>query len=224
MDAILELERVKKSYGANHVLKGIDFAVERGEICGLVGANGAGKTTMMRLAVGLISPSSGIVRLNLHKKGNVGMLIDYPVLDQGLAARQNLEAYRRLCGYEASVMEESIALLGITSFAKQRVQRLSLGMKQKTALAHALMGNPEFVILDEPANGLDPQGVRDIREIIVKMNSQFGTTFLISSHIIDELVKVVSRCALLKDGYVSFVEAESAKIEEAFFAKEESQR
>jgi len=217
MNSILEFKKVKKSYGSKQVLRDIDFSVERGEICGLVGANGVGKTTMMRLAVGLISANHGAIKLNLHKKGNVGMLIDYPVLDLGLTALQNLEAHRRLCGYEAKTVQEVIDLLNLKEYTNQKVKQLSLGMKQKTALAQAFMGSPEFVILDEPVNGLDPQGVREIREIIVQLNREKDTTFLISSHIIDELVKVVSRCALLKDGQITFVEADTVKIEEAFF-------
>ncbi|MDR0883215.1 MAG: ATP-binding cassette domain-containing protein [Oscillospiraceae bacterium] len=219
MNPILEFEKVKKSYGTKQVLCDIDFSVEQGEICGLVGANGVGKTTMMRLAVSLIAPNHGAIRLNLHKKGNVGVLIDYPVLDLGLTVRQNLEAHRRLCGCESTVVKEVIDLLSLKDYADKRVKHLSLGMKQKTALAQAFMGSPELVILDEPVNGLDPQGVRDIREIIVKLNREAGTTFLISSHIIDELVKVVSRCAVLKDGQISFVEADTVKIEEAFFER-----
>ena len=219
MDPILEFKKINKSYGTKKILQEIDFAVERGEICGLVGANGVGKTTMMRLALKLMMPNEGAVRLNLHKKGNVGALIDYPVLDLGLTARQNLEAYCRLCcEYESSAVNETINLIGMGEFADKKVKNLSFGMKQKTALAQAFMGLPEFIILDEPANGLDPQGVRDIREIIVYLNSEFGTTFLISSHVIDELVKVVSRCALLKDGEITFVEADARKIEEVFFA------
>jgi ABC-2 type transport system ATP-binding protein len=217
MDSILEFERVVKSYGGKKVLREIDFSVERGEICGLVGANGVGKTTMMRLAVSLISANRGAVRLNLRKKGNVGVLIDYPVLDTGLTVRQNLEAHRRLCGYESSEVGAAIDLLSLKDCADKKVKHLSLGMKQKTALAQAFMGAPELVILDEPVNGLDPQGVRDIREIIVRLNREFGTTFLISSHIIDELVKVVSRCALLRDGQIALMAADAAKIEEAFF-------
>jgi ABC-2 type transport system ATP-binding protein len=219
MNPILEFEKVKKSYGTKQVLRDIDFSVERGEICGLVGANGVGKTTMMRLAVSLISANHGAIRLNLHKKGNVGVLIDYPVLDLGLTVRQNLEAHRRLCEYEPKAVKEVIGLLNLSDYADKRVKQLSLGMKQKTALAQAFMGAPELVILDEPVNGLDPQGVRDIREIIVRLNRNVGTTFLISSHIIDELVKVVSRCALLKDGQITFVEADTVKIEEAFFER-----
>jgi len=217
VNSILEFKKITKSYGSKQVLNEIDLSIERGEICGLVGANGVGKTTMMRLAVNLISPNRGAIRLNLHKKGNIGVLIDYPVLDQGLTVRQNLEAHCRLCEYAPTVVKEVIDLVEIKDFADEKVKRLSLGMKQKTALAQAFMGMPEFVILDEPVNGLDPQGVKDIRENIVYMNREFGTTFLISSHIIDELVKVVSRCALLKDGQITFVEAETAKIEEAFF-------
>jgi ABC-2 type transport system ATP-binding protein len=224
MKPILEFERVKKSYGTKQVLCDIDFAVERGEICGLVGANGAGKTTMMRLALNLISPNRGAIRLNLNKKGNVGVLIDYPVLDHGLTVRQNLEAHCRLCEYESSTITDVINLLDIKDFAEKKVKQLSMGMKQKTALAQAFMGMPEFVILDEPVNGLDPQGVKDIREKIVWLNSKFGTTFLISSHMIDELVKVVSRCALLKDGQITFVEAEAKKIEEVFFETAEVHR
>ena len=217
MDSILEFKNVNKSYRSKQVLVDIDFAVKRGEICGLVGANGAGKTTMMRLALNLISPNSGVVKLNLNNRGDIGVLIDYPVLDQGLTVRQNLEAHRRLCEYDASVVDDAINFLGINEFANKKVKQLSLGMKQKTALAQAFMGMPEFIILDEPVNGLDPQGVRDIREKILYLNLEFGTTFLISSHIIDELVKVVSRCALVKDGQVTFVEANTEKIEQEFF-------
>jgi len=219
MNPILEFEKVKKSYGTKQVLYEIDFSVERGEICGLVGANGVGKTTMMRLAVSLIAANHGAIRLNVQKKGNVGVLIDYPVLDLGLTVRQNLEAHRRLCGYESKAVKEVINLLSLSDYADKRVKQLSLGIKQKTALAQAFMGTPELVILDEPVNSLDPQGVRDIREIIVRLNREEGTTFLISSHIIDELVKIVTRCALLKDGQINFVEADTVKIEEAFFER-----
>jgi len=218
---ILEFSKVNKAYGANQVLCDLDFVVKRGEICGLVGANGAGKTTMMKLAVNLISNNSGTVNLSLQKKGNIGILIDTPMLDRSLTVRQNLEAYSRLCSYSRESVDDAINLMGIEGFSNKKVKHLSSGMKQKTALARALMGLPEFVILDEPVNGLDPQGVRDVREKIVYMNKEYGTTFLISSHLIDELVKVVTGCAILKNGQIRVVDADAEKIEDVFFASSE---
>jgi len=221
MDAILSFAGVEKSFGGKAVLQGVDLTVGRGGICGLVGANGAGKTTMMRLALGMITQNRGEVTLNLSQKGNVGVLIDYPVLDTAMTVRQNLEAHCRLCGCASPAVRQAIELVGIQSYETKKVKQLCLGEKQKTALAQALLGNPELVILDEPVNGLDPRGVREVREIIVRMNREHGTTFLISSHIIDELVKVVTRCALLKDGKIKMVNADAAEIEQEFFGGRE---
>lgn len=218
MNNILEFENVNKSYRTKQVLLDVNFTVERGEVCGLVGANGAGKTTMMRLALNLIAPNKGVVNLNLHKKGNIGVFIDYFVLDEGLTVRQNLEAHRLLCEYDSSAVNDVINFLNV-DFAETKVRQLSSGKKQLAALAQAFMGRPEFVILDEPMNTLDPNVVKTIREKITYLNLEFGTTFLISSHIIDELVKVISRCALLKDGQITFVEADTQQIENVFFER-----
>jgi len=213
MDNILELKKINKSYGAKKVLCDLDFAVKRGEICGLVGDNGAGKTTLMRIALKLLSANDGEIKLNLKKAGNIGIHIENPMLDSDLTVRQNLEAYCILCGYNLSLVNETIEQFNI-NFAEKKVKQLNLGAKQLTALAQAFMGEPEFIILDEPMNGLDPKVVKHIREKILQSNSKHGITFLISSHLIDELAKVVTRCAMLKDGKINFIEPDA--IEEAF--------
>jgi ABC-2 type transport system ATP-binding protein len=216
---ILTYEAVSKSYGSQPVLSQIDFHLESGSICGLVGANGAGKTTMMRMALGLSHCDSGKISLWLRKNGHIGCLIDTPSFDTSLTVSQNLQAYRILHRYTTEQMREVIDLLSLRSCLEKKIKALSHGMRQKAALALAFMGSPELIILDEPINGLDPQGVREIRETILLLNANYGVTFLISTHIIDELVRVASECALLVDGKITLVEPEVSKIEEAFLGQ-----
>jgi len=214
---ILEFEQVHKRYGSNKVLRGVSFAIKRGEICGLVGANGAGKTTIMRLALELMKPDAGQISLRTAQKGNAGCLIEEPRLDKSLTVFQNLEAHRRLAGMRREDLEHMADIFKLHAFLHKPARACSQGMRQKAALALALMGYPELVLLDEPVNGLDPRGVKEVRDIIVRANAEQGTTFMISSHLIDELVKVVHSCLFLANGVVSYKNIDAADIENAFF-------
>lgn len=210
-EKIIETTNLSKKYGAKNVLKGVDINVERGQIYGLVGRNGAGKTTLLRIISGHTFPTNGMVTLfhastkseleTARKK--TGSLIEHAGLDLGITSFQTLEYYRIQKGVtDKKCVNDTLKIVGLQDAAKEKVKNFSLGMKQRLGIAIALIGNPELLILDEPINGLDPIGVSDIRNLILKLNKEKNITIIISSHILSELSNVATHYAFLEKGCV----------------------
>ena len=184
----------------------VSVTVRRGDIYGLIGKNGAGKTTFMRMVLGLASPDSGQMELfgktDLEQqRAYIGSLIEEPGGYPGISARDNLEIIRRNLGIaDKAVTDHMLELAGLESAGKKKVKNFSMGMRQRLGLAIALIRRPNFLILDEPINGLDPSGIREIRDLLLKLNREEHVTVLISSHILGELSKIATRYGILRDG------------------------
>jgi len=211
MSAALETFGLGKSYGAGagavHALQALDLSIPRGGVYGILGPNGAGKSTLLRLALGLINPSSGSVRLLGAQKTDtailrkVGAMIEAPSLYPFLTAADMLRVFSCMSGFaeagrEAAVLER----VGLTDAAHRRARTFSMGMRQRLALAAALLHRPELLILDEPTNGLDPAGIQEMRILIRDLVDKDGVTIILSSHLLDEVEKVCDRVAILDHG------------------------
>lgn len=203
--------KLTKLYGQTAALKNASIAIRRGSIYGLVGNNGAGKTTFLKILAGQIYPTEGsFVMLGADSKENLGAvrkrtgaIIENPGFYPKLTAKQNLEYYRIQRGIPGkNVVDRMLEEVGLSNVAKRRFENLSLGMKQRLGLALALMGEPEFLILDEPINGLDPAGIVEIRNLLLKLNREKGVTILISSHILTELQNIATDYGFLNKGEV----------------------
>lgn len=203
MSSLLELQKITKQYGNQNAVDQVSFKIKKGEICGLVGENGAGKTTLLRVLSGLIRQSSG----SIHKSTNyrVGALIESPALQPNLPAFENLK-YMSL---QLNLQMSDDAILNIlnrvglgTVDPKKKSKNFSLGMRQRLAIALAILDNPDFLILDEPINGLDPVGIKEMRNIILNLRDDHHMTILISSHILSELELVVDRYIIMHNGKV----------------------
>ena len=201
MEYIIKTENLCKEYKETVALNKVSLQIPKGSIYGLIGNNGAGKTTLMRILSNLQSPSSGTVVKSKNTK--IGAIIESPALYPTLSAKGNLKYQLKICGCPSKEVKPKIAgLLELVHLKNTRkpVRSYSLGMKQRLALAMALVGNPEFLILDEPLNGLDPEGIKEFRAIIAKLNKEYGVTIMISSHILSELQKVADHYGFLKNG------------------------
>ena len=206
MSEILKTERLTKTYGKSIAVNKVSVTVQQGDIYGLIGKNGAGKTTFMRMVLGLASPDNGQIELfgktDLEQqRKHIGSLIEEPGGYPGISARDNLEIIRRAQGItDKAVTDHMLELVGLESAGKKKVKNFSMGMKQRLGLAIALIRRPDFLILDEPINGLDPSGIREIRDLLLKLNQEEQVTVLISSHILGELSKIATRYGILRDG------------------------
>ncbi|MHC9533436.1 ABC transporter ATP-binding protein [Dellaglioa sp. L3N] len=211
---MLTINNLTKNFGKKTVLKGIDFKISEGEIVGLVGANGAGKTTIMKSILGLVSYQTGeitidgkIVSTTSHQAlEEVGALIEYPGIYPFLSGYDHLKLFSEKNTKEE--LDEIVADLHMTSYINRKAKSYSLGMKQKLGIALAILNRPRLIILDEPMNGLDPQATRDVRELVLKLSKR-GTSFLISSHILGELEKIVDHFIILNKGKI--IQAMSAE-------------
>jgi ABC-2 type transport system ATP-binding protein len=199
---------VTKVYGKQPVVKDVSLAVKAGDIYGLIGKNGAGKTTIMKLITGLAQPSDGHMSIlgEDTEKGyqlarqRTGSLIENPYLYPSMDARQNLEYYRRQKGLkDKALVDEALRIVGLYD-EKKKFGKFSLGMKQRLGIAQAILGNPELLILDEPINGLDPTGIIEMREMLQKLNREKGTTIVVSSHILNEMSMIANRYAFIHEG------------------------
>ena len=200
MDYILTTDTLTKRYKKHEALKDASIKVPKGSIFGLIGKNGAGKTTLMRIITGLQQQNKGTFRIECP---HIGALIDTPAYYRTLTAYENLKIqYMNLGLTSYETIPEIIDLVGLDIAGKKPVASYSFGMRQRLGLAIALCGFPDLVILDEPINGLDPQGIVVIRELILKLNKERGMTFIISSHLLDELAKVATDFAFIDQGKI----------------------
>lgn len=201
---IIECNDLSKDYRNIKALDHITLSVERGEIYGLIGRNGAGKTTLLRLIAGTLKKSSGNVVIGEQSfndcRKQIGSMIDGTAFYPQLSGFQNMEILARLIDASKEEIDNLLDLVGLSAAKDRKVREYSLGMKQRLGLAIALMGNPEIVLLDEPFNGLDPVGMRDIRDLLIKLNKENGITFVISSHMLSELHKLVDTYGFIERG------------------------
>lgn len=206
---VLKINNLCKTYRNGRGIKGITFQVQEGDIYGLLGPNGSGKTTTMKIITGLSRADEGDVQIFGHSVENdgeksleqVGCLIEAPALYEYLSAEQNLaNAAAYYEDIKAPRIEDILKQTGLLKYQNDKVKDFSLGMKQRLGLALALLANPKLVILDEPANGLDIEGMVAIREIILEQAKSKGITFLISSHLAHELELICNKVAIMKDG------------------------
>lgn len=204
MDYIVETNALTKKYGSRAVVNGISIHVKRGDIYGLIGKNGAGKTSLMKLLLGLTLPDSGSISffggLNLNDaRAKTGSLIEAPALYKNETAYENLKRLSLLSGSCEEEISRLLELTGLSDTGKKKVKAFSLGMRQRLGIALALSGHPQLLILDEPVNGLDPAGIKEIRDLILELNRQ-GVTFIIASHLLDELGKVATHYGIIANG------------------------
>lgn len=212
MDYVLRTNNLSKSYSGTEVLHGLNMNIPVGAIYGFVGKNGAGKTTLIRQICGLQKPTSGSYELFgvpydkkeiINSRKRMGAIVETPALYKDMSAYDNMKLqYLNLGLPSYDGIEDLLNLVGLGNVGRKRVKNFSLGMKQRLAIAVALCGKPDFIILDEPINGLDPQGIVEIRELILKLNRQNGITVLISSHILSELAKMATHYGFIDNGVI----------------------
>jgi ABC-type multidrug transport system ATPase subunit len=211
-EAVLSTHQLTKQYGRRTVVGAVSMTVRRGDIYGFLGPNGAGKTTTLRMVTGLIRPTSGGVRLLGQDAGRaprtlmakVGSLIEGPAFYPHLSAGQNLDLVQRMKGSAGGRPEvaDLLDLVGLSKTGTQAAHKFSLGMKQRLGIAMALVGAPELLVLDEPTNGLDPEGFRDIRALLRRLVAERNLTVLLSSHLLAEVEQVATRVGVIRDGHL----------------------
>lgn len=205
MDYILKTDNLSKIYGAKTVLNHVSIHVPKKSIYGLVGKNGAGKTTLMRIICGLAQQSEGSYTLlgksnDAAVRQHMGMLIEKPGIYEHMTALQNLRYFSLLFGIQSQDHNRILEMVGLQNAGKKKARQFSLGMKQRLGIAISLLGNPDFLILDEPINGLDPEGVYEMRKMLETLNREQGTTIMIASHILSELYKLATDYAIIDGG------------------------
>ena len=197
MEYILSTDKISKKYKKCLAVNDVSIHIQKGDIYGFIGKNGAGKTTFLKVRSGLISPTSG----SMIVPERVGSLIESPGLYSSMTAVENICLKMLYLGKEdREKARELIQLVGLDPDSKKKAGDFSLGMKQRLGIALALVGDPELMVLDEPINGLDPQGIVEIRDIILKLNQERGITFIIASHILEELSKTATRYGIINEG------------------------
>lgn len=207
-ETILKAANVSKIYGKHKALNRVSIEIKRGMIYGLIGENGAGKSTFMRTIMGLITIDEGDIELFgetgtkglQHARRKMGQSIETPALYPELTARENLRVQAANGGVSEREIDDLLRLMNLGHTGKKKAKNFSLGMRQRLAIASTLITNPEFLILDEPTNGLDPSGIVEMREIIQRLVRERGITVLLSSHLLDELSQVATHYGILHDG------------------------
>lgn len=210
MEYVLQTDGLKKKYRSFQALDGLSMNVPKGSIYGFVGKNGAGKTTLLRLICGFQQPTAGSFTLygisnnsdeivKVHRR--IGAVVETPAIYMDMTAEDNLKQQYLILGLPSfDGIHELLKLVGLENTGKKKVKHFSLGMKQRLGIAVALAGDPDFLILDEPVNGLDPQGIVEMRETILKLNRERQITVLISSHILDELSRLATHYGIIDHG------------------------
>lgn len=210
-EKILQMRNVAKVFDGREMIHGMNLSLERGMIYGLLGVNGAGKTTTFKMITGLLCPDSGEIifsgtSVSGQDKGflrEMGILIETPVFYEHLSARENLELHLQYMGCGVDKVEEALNRAGLQNTGRQPVSKFSLGMRQRLAIARAISHGPKLLVLDEPVNGLDPVGIRQMRELFLSLARESGMTLLISSHILSEIEHVADRVGVLADGSIA---------------------
>ena len=212
MEYVLQTKHLSKKYGKFNALDDLNMSVPKGSIYGFVGKNGAGKTTLIRTICGLQNPSSGSYSLYgidnrntkiARSRRRMGAVVEIPAIYTDMTAKENLCQQSLILGLPScDELDDLLELVGLENTGKKKVKDFSLGMRQRLGIAVALVGAPDFLVLDEPINGLDPQGIIDMRELILKLNRERQITILISSHILDELSRLATHYGFIDRGHL----------------------
>ncbi|HHV08679.1 MAG TPA: ABC transporter ATP-binding protein [Clostridiales bacterium] len=206
---LLETRNLTKSFRGRKIVDNLNLKVMKGDVYGFLGRNGQGKTTTIRMITGLIFPDSGDVMINGYNLktdfkraiSQIGAIVESPTFYDYLSGHENLSLMANLVpGLNKSRIDEVLEIVRLTNRAKDKVKTYSLGMKQRLGIANALLNNPQLIILDEPTNGLDPQGMKEIKEMIVQLSSEKNITFFISSHLLHEMQQLCNRIGIINDG------------------------
>lgn len=206
MDYVLRTNALSKKYADSYAVDKVSMTIRRGDIYGLIGENGAGKSTLMKMIAGLVEPSEGTIELfgNIvpkFERCRLGCAIEAPALYLELTAKQNLEIYRRAFGLtNRNCVTQILEQMDLLEYQNKAVGKFSMGMRQRLAIGIALLGNPDFLILDEPINGLDPTGIQEMRNFLLELNKEQHITILLSSHILGELSKIATKYGIIKKG------------------------
>lgn len=202
----IKTDNLTKLYGKFAAVNGVSVEVPMGSITGLVGKNGAGKTTLMRIIAGLIFPNSGTFHLLEGEscKNKVSAIIETPSIHLSMTVKDNLILQAKLLQVNLTdnKIDQLLDIVDLTRAKDQKAKSLSLGMKQRLSIGMCLVNQPQLILLDEPTNGLDPQGIKEMRELFLRINSQYGTTLLISSHLLDELSKFATHYIFMDKGKI----------------------
>lgn len=208
-ESILETEALTKKYGRRVVVDRVSLAVERGDIFGFLGQNGAGKSTVIRMALGLVRPTRGRVLLfgnnirtrSLRALGRVGAIVESPAFYESFSGWDNLRIFSAMSGGATrKQIEQALALVDLLERARDPVRTYSHGMRQRLGIAQALLPHPEFIILDEPTDGLDPQGIREVRLLLPRLRDELGLTIMLSSHLLHQVEQVCNAVAIIDEG------------------------
>ncbi|MDO6759061.1 ATP-binding cassette domain-containing protein [Tamlana sp. 2_MG-2023] len=205
METILKIENITKNYGSLTAVKNLSFTIEKGHVYGILGPNGSGKSTTLGIVLNVVNKTQGQFSwfngtVNTHEAlKKVGAIIERPNFYPYMTAMQNLKLVCKIKGVDISKIDEKLEIVGLLDRKDSKFSAFSLGMKQRLAIASALLNDPEILILDEPTNGLDPQGIHQIREIIKQIAAN-GTTILLASHLLDEVEKVCTHVVVLRKG------------------------
>lgn len=220
-ETVLKIKNLTKKYHNHLVVNNVNMDIKQGEIYGLVGKNGAGKTTILRMISGLTMPSNGEIQIfgETSEKGlnkartRTGCIIETPMFFPYLSAKKNLEYYKIQRGIvEKDIVEDVLKIVGLLDAENKKFKNFSMGMKQRLGLALAVMTSPDLLILDEPINGLDPTGIVEVRDILLKLNRERNTTIIMSSHILSELSQMATTYGFINKGeFIEQIPAEELK-------------
>ena len=210
MDTIIQTYQLKKTFKEEDIIKPLDFSLRKGEICALIGKNGAGKSTFFKMLAGQLMPTGGDIHLfgksgkeMIHSKKRMGFMIETPEFFPDFTATQNLEYFRIQRGViEKKRIYEVLQIVGLANQKKKRFKDYSMGMKQRLGIALCLLGSPDCLVLDEPINGLDAEGIIEIRNLLLRLNQEKQITILVSSHILTELQLLATRFVFIKNGVI----------------------
>ncbi|MEI4770797.1 ATP-binding cassette domain-containing protein [Psychrobacillus sp. FJAT-51614] len=209
MDYVIKTTGLTKQFRGKNLVSNINLHIRKGEIYGFLGQNGAGKTTIMKMLTGITNPTNGEIELfgqRLTERSKtvlkrVGSIIEYPVFFEHLTAMENMKIHCEYLGYyDVKGMKQALDMVHLKGIENKKVKEFSLGMKQRLGIARAIVTKPELIIFDEPINGLDPIGIKDIRDLILILNKEYGITILLSSHILGEMEQVVNRIGVIDNG------------------------
>ncbi len=209
MTAVLQLNGIHKHYKHIQAVRDLSMTLDQGDIYGFLGQNGAGKTTVLRMVMGLIRPTRGEIKLfgdrvkpgSIHFYQKIGSIIEFPGYYPNLTAVENLDIHRRLMGIAGrDSLEESLQTVGLWESRNRKAHEFSLGMKQRLGIARAILHRPELLILDEPTNGLDPVGIKEIRQLILELARNRNITILVSSHILSEVEQLANKVGIIHQG------------------------